>query len=130
MFIFLCRFTAPRWAGVYTFNVCLRSGNLVLLESMQGCVIMQFKSSYFNALFLLFIPDSYLGADQQLDMRLDVEEAVETPTQHPQWQALSDSSDSNADDDDGDDHSDLTTDSDNDDDIDDDNKLVAHDDSD
>uniref|UniRef100_A0A6M2DBT9 Putative molecular chaperone sec63 endoplasmic reticulum translocon component n=1 Tax=Xenopsylla cheopis TaxID=163159 RepID=A0A6M2DBT9_XENCH len=93
------RFTAPRWAGVYTFNVCLRS-------------------------------DSYLGADQQLDMRLDVEEAVETPTQHPQWQALSDSSDSNADDDDGDDHSDLTTDSDNDDDIDDDNKLVAHDDSD
>lgn len=62
-------------------------------------------------------------------MRLDVEEAVETPTQHPQWQALSDSSDSNADDD-GDDNSDLTTDSDNDDDIDDDNKLVAHDDSD
>ncbi|GFG30385.1 hypothetical protein Cfor_05840 [Coptotermes formosanus] len=48
------KFTAPRWPGVYTFTVCLRS-------------------------------DSYLGFDQMHDLKLDVKEAPEVPTEHPQW---------------------------------------------
>ncbi|PNF30988.1 Translocation protein SEC63-like protein [Cryptotermes secundus] len=53
------RFTAPRWPGVYTFTVCLRS-------------------------------DSYLGFDQTHDIKLDVKEAPEVPTAHPQWDMLDD----------------------------------------
>lgn len=48
------KFTAPRWPGIYTFTVCLRS-------------------------------DSYVGMDQQLDLKLDVKEAAAIPTEHPQW---------------------------------------------
>lgn len=48
------KFTAPRWPGVFTFTVCLRS-------------------------------DSYMGMDQQLDLKLDVKEAPAVPTEHPQW---------------------------------------------
>uniref|UniRef100_A0A1B6F9N7 J domain-containing protein n=1 Tax=Cuerna arida TaxID=1464854 RepID=A0A1B6F9N7_9HEMI len=48
------KFTAPKWPGVYTFTVCLRS-------------------------------DSYLGFDQVHDIKLDVKEAPEVPTEHPQW---------------------------------------------
>ncbi|XP_034238792.1 translocation protein SEC63 homolog [Thrips palmi] len=48
------RFTAPRWTGMYTFHVCLRS-------------------------------DSYLGFDQMQEIKLDVKEAPEVPTEHPQW---------------------------------------------
>ncbi|XP_037933233.1 translocation protein SEC63 homolog [Teleopsis dalmanni] len=47
-------FTAPRWTGVYTFTVCLRS-------------------------------DSYLGMDQQQELKLDVKKAPAPPTDHPQW---------------------------------------------
>ncbi|XP_071455654.1 translocation protein SEC63 homolog [Hetaerina americana] len=48
------KFTAPRWPGVYTFTVWLRS-------------------------------DSYFGFDQSHDIKLDVKEAPEVPTEHPQW---------------------------------------------
>lgn len=48
------KFTAPRWAGVYTFTVCLRS-------------------------------DSYLGMDQQQELKLDVKKAPVPPADHPQW---------------------------------------------
>ncbi|XP_073837094.1 translocation protein Sec63 [Musca autumnalis] len=48
------KFTAPRWPGVYTFTVCLRS-------------------------------DSYLGMDQQQELKLDVKKAPALPTDHPQW---------------------------------------------
>uniref|UniRef100_A0A1A9VMT7 J domain-containing protein n=1 Tax=Glossina austeni TaxID=7395 RepID=A0A1A9VMT7_GLOAU len=48
------KFTAPRWPGVYTFTVCLRS-------------------------------DSYLGMDQQQELKLDVQKAPAPPTEHPQW---------------------------------------------
>ncbi|XP_013103579.2 translocation protein SEC63 homolog [Stomoxys calcitrans] len=48
------KFTAPRWPGVYTFTVCLRS-------------------------------DSYLGMDQQQELKLDVKKAPAPPTDHPQW---------------------------------------------
>ncbi|EDW17755.1 translocation protein SEC63 homolog [Drosophila mojavensis] len=48
------KFTAPRWPGVYTFTVCLRS-------------------------------DSYLGMDQQQELKLDVQKAPAPPTDHPQW---------------------------------------------
>ncbi|KAG5677179.1 hypothetical protein PVAND_006960 [Polypedilum vanderplanki] len=48
------KFTAPRWPGIFTFTVCLRS-------------------------------DSYMGMDQQLDLKLDVKEAPAIPTEHPQW---------------------------------------------
>lgn len=48
------KFTAPRWPGLYTFTVWLRS-------------------------------DSYLGFDQNHDIKLDVKEAPEVPTEHPQW---------------------------------------------
>lgn len=29
--------------------------------------------------------DSYIGMDQQLDLKLDVKEAAAIPTEHPQW---------------------------------------------
>ena len=29
--------------------------------------------------------DSYLGMDQQQELKLDVQEAPATPTEHPQW---------------------------------------------
>lgn len=33
--------------------------------------------------------DSYLGLDQTQDIKLDVKEAREIPTEHPQWQEFS-----------------------------------------
>lgn len=53
------KFTAPRWPGVYTFTVCLRS-------------------------------DSYIGMDQQLDLKLDVKEVAAIPAEQPEY-GLSDS---------------------------------------
>nr|CAH7743594.1 unnamed protein product [Callosobruchus chinensis] len=49
------KFTAPKWPGIYTFTVCLRS-------------------------------DSYLGFDQQKDIKLDVKEPPPEVTEHPQWE--------------------------------------------
>ncbi|XP_015595625.1 translocation protein SEC63 homolog [Cephus cinctus] len=73
------RFTAPRWPGLYTFTVCLRS-------------------------------DSYIGFDQAQDIKLDVKEAPEIPTEHPQWDI---SDEETAEDvDAADDHSEFTTDED------------------
>ncbi|XP_043486141.1 translocation protein SEC63 homolog [Polistes fuscatus] len=73
------RFTAPRWPGLYTFTVCLRS-------------------------------DSYLGFDQAQDIKLDVKEAPEVPTEHPQWDI---SDEETAEDvDAADEHSEFTTDED------------------
>lgn len=73
------RFTAPRWPGVYTFTMCLRS-------------------------------DSYLGFDQAQDIKLDVKEAPEVPTEHPQWDI---SDEETAEDvDAADEHSEFTTDED------------------
>lgn len=54
MFYCFLQFTAPRWKGVYTFTVWLRS-------------------------------DSYVGFDQQKDIKLDVKEAPAEITEHPQW---------------------------------------------
>ena len=34
--------------------------------------------------------DSYLGLDQTQDIKLDVKEAREIPTEHPQWETSSD----------------------------------------
>ncbi|XP_055373196.1 translocation protein SEC63 homolog [Condylostylus longicornis] len=48
------KLTAPRWPGLFTFTVCLRS-------------------------------DSYLGMDQQQELKLDVQKAPAPPTDHPQW---------------------------------------------
>ncbi|EFN80552.1 translocation protein SEC63 homolog [Harpegnathos saltator] len=73
------KFTAPRWPGLYTFTVCLRS-------------------------------DSYLGFDQARDIKLDVKEAPEIPTEHPQWDI---SDEETAEDvDAADEHSEFTTDED------------------
>ncbi|XP_026675385.1 translocation protein SEC63 homolog isoform X2 [Ceratina calcarata] len=73
------KFTAPRWPGVYTFTVCMRS-------------------------------DSYLGFDQAQDIKLDVKEAPEIPTEHPQWDI---SDEETAEDiDAADEHSEYTTDED------------------
>lgn len=74
------KFTAPRWPGVYTFAVCLRS-------------------------------DSYLGFDQMQDIKLDVKEAPEVPTEHPQWQ-MSGEEDENDEEVGGSDVSEFTTDED------------------
>lgn len=71
------KFTAPRWPGVYTFTVCLRS-------------------------------DSYMGMDQQQELKLDVKNAPAPPTDHPQWD-LSESEPENNDQQEN--FSDLTTDS-------------------
>lgn len=47
-----------------------------------------------NSLF--FSTDSYIGMDQQQDMKLDVKEAAAVPSEHPQWD-LSDSDTDNND---------------------------------
>lgn len=67
------KFTAPRWVGVYTFTVCLRSG-----EFCSGISLKYLSET-------LFFLDSYVGMDQQLDLKLDVKEAAAIPTEHPQW---------------------------------------------
>ncbi|XP_018907486.1 translocation protein SEC63 homolog isoform X2 [Bemisia tabaci] len=74
------KFTAPKWKGVYTFTVCVRS-------------------------------DSYLGFDQMHDIKLDVQEAPEVPTEHPQWQ-ISDDEEESKDDGNSSDGSEFTTDED------------------
>ncbi|XP_052892215.1 translocation protein SEC63 homolog [Anopheles moucheti] len=58
------KFTAPKWAGMYVFTVCLRS-------------------------------DSYIGMDQQLDLKLDVKDPAAIPTEHPQWDISESESDHN-----------------------------------
>lgn len=73
------RFTAPRWPGLYTFTVCLRS-------------------------------DSYLGFDQAQDIKLDVKEAPEIPTEHPQWDISDEETVEDVDA--ADEHSEFTTDED------------------
>lgn len=45
---------------------------------------------------LLSVADSYIGMDQQQDMKLDVKEAAAVPAEHPQWD-LSDSDTDNND---------------------------------
>lgn len=70
------KFTAPRWPGLYTFTVCLRSGTV------------ETNSYAFNDCDYLQIPfsvDSYLGMDQQQELKLDVKKAPVPPTDHPQW---------------------------------------------
>jgi translocation protein SEC63 len=37
--------------------------------------------------------DSYLGVDVQEDIKLDVQEAREAPTEHPQWEFEDDEDD-------------------------------------
>lgn len=44
----------------------------------------------------LYSIDSYIGMDQQQDMKLDVKEAAAVPAEHPQWD-LSDSDTDNND---------------------------------
>lgn len=68
------KFTAPRWPGIYTFTVCLRSGSISfsILISLFQCVLLCFL-------------DSYMGMDQQQELKLDVKEAPVIPTDHPQW---------------------------------------------
>lgn len=90
------KFTAPRWPGVYTLTVCLRSGNVpkILTESdkVQGvdkhsCTLTS-KTFTINQLFFFlssFSPDSYIGMDQQQELKLDVQKAPEITTDHPQW---------------------------------------------
>ncbi|XP_058461818.1 translocation protein SEC63 homolog [Malaya genurostris] len=39
--------------------------------------------------------DSYLGMDQQVDLKLDVKEAAAIPTEHPQWDVSESESDAN-----------------------------------
>uniref|UniRef100_A0A8W7P4U9 J domain-containing protein n=1 Tax=Anopheles coluzzii TaxID=1518534 RepID=A0A8W7P4U9_ANOCL len=58
------KFTAPKWAGMYVFTVCLRS-------------------------------DSYIGMDQQLDLKLDVKDPAAIPTELPQWDISESESDHN-----------------------------------
>ena len=61
------KFTAPRWPGVFTFTVCLRSGKKLI-------------SSFMIFLKLICnLIDSYIGMDQQLDLKLDVKEAPAIP---------------------------------------------------
>lgn len=66
------------------------------------CNILHFLSQ------LLFHLDSYVGMDQQLELKLDVKEAPAVVTEHPQWdisESESEKEDQNAD------ESEFTTDS-------------------
>ncbi|CAK1604071.1 unnamed protein product [Parnassius mnemosyne] len=51
--------------------------------------------------------DSYIGMDQQQDMKLDVKEAAAVPADHPQWELSDSDTDNN---DQGDNESEFTTD--------------------
>lgn len=71
------KFTAPRWPGMYTFTVCLRSGtNSKFLSAFTTCAIT--FTNRCNS-------DSYMGMDQQQELKLDVKEAPVVPEDHPQW---------------------------------------------
>ena len=65
------KFTAPGKPGHYNFTVCVRS------DSYLGTV------TTFLSLVLL---DKLAGVDLMDDIRLDVQEAREAPTAHPQWE--------------------------------------------
>lgn len=73
------KFTAPRWPAVYTFAVCLRSGKL--FQSHTTVTTVKVKLFF----LLSFATDSYMGMDQQQELKLDVKEAPAVPTDHPQW---------------------------------------------
>lgn len=45
---------------------------------------------------MLLFSDSYLGMDQQQDIKLDVHEAPVVPTDHPQWDISDSESDHQA----------------------------------
>lgn len=42
-----------------------------------------------------FSADSYIGMDQQQDMKLDVKEAAAVPADHPQWDLSESDTDNN-----------------------------------
>ncbi len=63
--------------------------------------------------------DSYLGVDLQEDIKLDVQEAREAPTEHPQWEFEDDEEEEGSKDEDSDDE--FATDDEYDDDDNDDN---------
>lgn len=83
------KFTAPRWPGVYSFTVCLRSGEsseFNRIHSFIYTIMIQYWTQFFCFLFLFALfSDSYVGMDQQLELKLDVKEAPAVVTEHPQW---------------------------------------------
>lgn len=38
-----------------------------------------------NKILIMILSDSYMGMDQQQELKLDVKEAPAIPTDHPQW---------------------------------------------
>lgn len=75
------KFTAPRWPGVYTFTVCLRSGEFLKEFGLHSTLAFEGGFSH----NVSSVSDSYLGMDQQQELKLDVQKAPAPPTDHPQW---------------------------------------------
>lgn len=87
--------------------------NLVHHEEIQLKFTAPFKPGFYTFAVCLR-SDSYLGFDQMKEIKMDVKEAAEVPTEHPQWEISDDEeqeknsggSDSEFTTDDDDDHSD------------------------
>ncbi|EFX77185.1 hypothetical protein DAPPUDRAFT_321704 [Daphnia pulex] len=66
--------------------------NLVEHEEIQLKFTAPFKPGFYTFAVCLR-SDSYFGFDQMKDIKMDVKEAEEIPTEHPQWDISSDISD-------------------------------------
>ena len=63
---------------------------------------LPFRAGHYN--FTVCVrSDSYLGADMLEDIKLDVQEAREAPTEHPQWEFEDDDDEEGSKDEDSDD---------------------------
>lgn len=97
------RFTAPIWPGVYTFTVCLRSDSYFGFDQAHDIKVRSISHLTWG----LFYEDVSII---HLFPQLDVKEALEVPTEHPQWDI---SDEETAEDVDAvDEHSEYTTDED------------------
>ena len=65
------KFTAPGKPGHYNFTVCVRSDSYLGIVEMTSVGFSLAQSA---------------GVDLMDDIRLDVQEAREAPTAHPQWE--------------------------------------------
>lgn len=57
--------------------------------------VLQGRLRQYTNVITGFSADSYIGMDQQQDMKLDVKEAAAVPADHPQWDLSESDTDNN-----------------------------------
>ena len=77
-------------------------GSPCMCMSVIPANVFSFRAGHYN--FTVCVrSDSYLGADMLEDIKLDVQEAREAPTEHPQWEFEDDDDEEGSKDEDSDD---------------------------